>query len=368
MGILPKRRGKSKEAEPPIQWRPSTDGRLVVTTTSAERELAKHVEILQREINRLTTEFTSSTESHESEKRELRNSHQTTIDGKDIEIRNLRHNHEYEKKRAEQNEQEMRKWRNSYEGKEQEASALKRHYEARAREQDQAIEDMEKQHETELIAMEQRAHANETTIRNRYEADIERREVGFTKERADRRAEIDQLRQKSEANEARLIQEHKTALLQSEESRRANETLLKADHNRKIYSYLNELRETNAALLNRDYSPEMGSILAEIDLKREPDEHIKAQFLEVVQMVDTLGRLAWKPNQKVWNDEKLRRVGKNENQRVLKKSILQDLIWKTLLKHIFASPFRVFGSEGETLEKEWSEQCDGMYLQVVVQG
>ena len=87
----------------------------------------------------------------------------------------------------------------------------------------------------------------------------------------------------------------------------------------------------------------------------------KHNFLEVVQMVDTLGRLVWKPNQKVWNDEKLRQLGKNQNQRVLKKSILQDLIWKIMLKHIFCSPFRVFGNEGEKLEKEWREQCAGMY-------
>ena len=297
MSLFDKLQGKSKEAEPPVQWHCSADGRPVVNSTSVEREFVKHVESLQRKINRPTTEFTSSTDSHESEKQELRDSHQKVVDQQDKEIKNLRHAHDIWRARAAQiHEQELLKWRNACERKEQEVLTLQQNHafekrqllkehEERAILKDQNLQKVTKRYEDQIgklnreqIARDQTAHANAEAICDSYEADTARREVGFTKERAERRAEIDQLRRKSGANQARLAQEHRIALLQFEESRRADETFLKADHHRKMQSFLKELRETNAALLSRDNNPDMGCIFTEIDLKREPDEHIKAQF------------------------------------------------------------------------------------------
>ena len=88
-----------------------------------------------------------------------------------------------------------------------------------------------------------------------------------------------------------------------------------------------------------------------------PDEQIRGKFSEIEQMVDSLGRLQWKQDPAVWTSEVLRSIDGKCVGRVLKKAIVQDLVWSILFDYIFCIPFRIFGVEGRLLEKEWNEQC-----------
>lgn len=128
-------------------------------------------------------------------------------------------------------------------------------------------------------------------------------------------------------------------------------------HERATRQIRDDLQKVNAALLTRDDQQYQGELFTTSGLPAKPDEQMRIRFLDIEDIVDRLGRLDWKQEPAVWTMEVLQDLKSNGRDRILKKAIVQDLIWCFLYHHIFCSPFRVFGTEGKLLEKEWNEQC-----------
>jgi hypothetical protein len=158
--------------------------------------------------------------------------------------------------------------------------------------------------------------------------------------------ELVEVRQDKELKISRLKEAHAAELAQKDVNYAQGTRQLRED-----------VRRLNAALLTRDDQLYQGELFTTLNLPTRPDEQIRGKFSEIEQMVDGIGRLQWKQEPAVWTSEVLRSVGGNSIDRVLKKAIVQDLVWCLLFNHIFCSPFRVFGAEGRLLEEEWNEHC-----------
>lgn len=158
--------------------------------------------------------------------------------------------------------------------------------------------------------------------------------------------ELAEVRQDKELKISQLKEAHAAELAQKDMNYAQGTRQLRED-----------IQRLNAALLTRDDQLYQGELFTTSNLPTRPDEQIRAKFSEIEQMVDSIGRLQWKQEPAVWTSEVLRSVGGNITDRVLKKAIVQDLVWCLLFTHIFCSPFRVFGVEGRLLEEEWNEQC-----------
>jgi hypothetical protein len=146
--------------------------------------------------------------------------------------------------------------------------------------------------------------------------------------------------------ETRKLQlEHQTAeeLARLKADFRANKARLEIAHAEEMKQLRKDIDAHSAALLARD------------DFKPMPDDEIKVRFLDLVQDVDALARLGRRVDQKAWTSRVLHRL--SPNQRLLKKQILQDIIWVILHNYIFCSPFRILGEEGQSLETQWNAEC-----------
>jgi hypothetical protein len=114
-----------------------------------------------------------------------------------------------------------------------------------------------------------------------------------------------------------------------------------------------KIAEYSGALLARDRN-DFNMVEHDV-LEPMSDNEIEGRFVDLVQDVDRLSRLEWKQNPKGWTIQILRSL--SSNQRLLKKQILQDIIWVILHEFVFCSPFRIFGEEGQALESQWNKEC-----------
>ena len=161
---------------------------------------------------------------------------------------------------------------------------------------------------------------------------------------------------------AQVLQNQEQAISSLEEVHTAEQAQKDQDHAQGVRQLREDVQRLNAALLTRDDQLYLGELFTTPNLPTRPDEQIQSKFSEIEQMVESLGRLPWKQQPAMWTSEVLQSVGRNRVERVLKKAIVQDLVWCLLFNHIFCSPFRVFGAEGRSLEEEWRKQCgQGIY-------
>jgi hypothetical protein len=181
------------------------------------------------------------------------------------------------------------------------------------------------------------------------------------KARMEKHYESDRLKLLTRMTEAK--EEHK--IKQEQMMRDSNDTKTQLEHQRieevaRLKSEF-ETRELQLEMshaaetkrLRRDIEAYSGALLARDEFKPIPDDEIKSRFMDLAQEIDALARIEWRPNQKEWTNQLIRRL--SNHQRMLKKQILQDILWVTLHENIFCSPFRVFGAEGRSLELEWND-------------
>jgi hypothetical protein len=156
---------------------------------------------------------------------------------------------------------------------------------------------------------------------------------------------------------AEVIQDNEEQIARLKESHVAEQAQRDLNFAQATRQLREDTQKLNAALLTRDDQLYQGELFTTSHLPTRPDEQIRGKFSAIEQMVDNLGRLLWKQEPVVWTVEVLRSVSGNRTDRVLKKAIVQDLVWGLLFAHVFGSPFRVFGAQGRLLEEEWNEQC-----------
>jgi DNA repair exonuclease SbcCD ATPase subunit len=116
-----------------------------------------------------------------------------------------------------------------------------------------------------------------------------------------------------------------------------------------------ELKQINATLQNRLLEREGYKGLTDLELR--DGKELKGQnqvqgYTPFANRVEALAGIDWKSNRSFWPETALLKLNKT-NEKRLKRRILGDLIWNLLFQHIFCSPFRVFGEEGQDLEANW---------------
>ena len=190
---------------------------------------------------------------------------------------------------------------------------------------------LQQEHESEEDRMQQEHKFEEDRMQNEHESNLALMRAKMEKMKQEHDSEQKKMRKVVDEEKVRLKSEFQTMKAQLERAH-AEET----------------------KRLRRDIEAYSEDLLARDDFKPMLDNEIKGRFLDLAQEIDTLARLEWKPNQKEWTNQVLRRL--SGNQRLLKKQILQDSVWVILHENIFCSPFRVFGEEGRRLESQWNDK------------
>jgi hypothetical protein len=328
-----------------------------------EAEVSRNFRNHQNEMTRLS-------QGHKDEITRLNREH-------DDEVHGLEQDIEFEKKEAEKTEKKLE---TSY--NQRISRAMDEHKIA----MDQAKADRDQLAETEraerkklqLVHDGRLAQVNARLVQLTEEGEEQRRkqQLAHDGQMAELIEEYENTVTQMKSTHASVVAQKNAELTQLRHDKDQQIARLKADHaaeiERRDAEYLQgtrQLREDvqrlNEALLTRDDEQYQGELFTTANLPTRPDEQIRARFSELEQMVDDLGRLQWKSEPAVWTGAVLRAVGGNRTDRVVKKAIVQDLVWGLLFTHIFCSPFRVFGAEGKLLEEEWNEQCgQGMYIPI----
>jgi hypothetical protein len=196
---------------------------------------------------------------------------------------------------------------------------------------------------------DQRVSAMETT----HATVVQRLETAHTSTRTRFELEISKLKQEHATELKSLEQRYMQKVSQMKTAYAAHVETLQTKHAEAHIGLKEQVQSYSGALLTRDIRD--FTMLEMEDMKYLSDSDIKTRFELLKQEVDTLSRVEWKPNPKHWTNQIVKRL--SSNQRVLRKQILQDSIWSLLHNFVFCSPFRLFGEEGETLEKQWNERC-----------
>lgn len=207
-----------------------------------------------------------------------------------------------------------------------------------------------------------RHHQHELDQRDRTISDL-RRTIGLRdseivqKEKAHNR-EVQQIKQRAENEKQELVAAYTQGMEQMRVDH-ANELVhLNKRHEQHSKRIETEIEQVNDALLTRDDEIYQGMIFTASGLPQMPDNQIRDSFLHVQQVVEELMRQPWKHDQSVWPHEVLQRSSTRHSETLVKKIIIQDIIWSILFQRVFCSPFRPFGDAGQKLEKEWHESSN----------
>jgi len=123
------------------------------------------------------------------------------------------------------------------------------------------------------------------------------------------------------------IAQYDKTIARLEQQYAADKEQLDAQHKQRLQRLYADVKELKDALLTRDDGIYEGEIFTPSGIPSKSDEKIRTQFLEMHQMVENLGRIEWKVKQKIWTDDVLLTAGKQPGQRLVRKAVVQDLIW-----------------------------------------
>ena len=153
----------------------------------------------------------------------------------------------------------------------------------------------------------------------------------------------------SRLEDSRLEHEQARMHMETKHRERVNDLLDKAKQDEATLKH-NHQQET--ARLNKIIHGRTKAIVTRETFTPITDRDLKTKLTELSSKVDSLGKLQWSPDRSTWRDDQLKQV--RINSKKLQKSIIQETVWLVLHEYILCSPFRVFGTEGIKLEKQWN--------------
>jgi hypothetical protein len=189
------------------------------------------------------------------------------------------------------------------------------HLRAEGRIQKQALE-------TEKRRMQQRHEEGTNRILRSHREDADRLKQSH-------KDEINRLTREYEARTSQLAQEHEKRQIDTERASKQHQEKLLLD-----------IKSRNKALMARETTAQLS------------DGELRSMFANLANEVDTLARTKWIHNHSPWTNEA--QAGMTDSPKRLQKQILQDTIWTSFFEHIFCSPFKVFGDEGQALDAQWN--------------
>lgn len=216
----------------------------------------------------------------------------------------------------------------------------------------QSSEERSRRLEAEHLVEMQSTRIDHAAIVQRMQNDLDEAKDAMAVKSAEHNALVHELQKEHNAVVVKLKRSTQEALEQIEK-----------DHHLATAKIHQDRQEANSALLNRDNNEKFQATLFQTSgLPRKTDAQIRDSFVGLQQLVESLGRSAWKKNQPEWTQQLLRRIGNDKSTREFRRAVVQDAIWATLFEFVFESPFRIFGDAGKELEQQWVEHSgEGMF-------
>jgi hypothetical protein len=214
---------------------------------------------------------------------------------------------------------------------------------------DARLREVKETYETRIRDLE--ASSNER-MKNEYERHCE--EMRQEKERHgntvnEYKASIARLKLDAELEQRRLHELLQTEQERFQEEQKRREKELKRQEAKLTKKYTNEtlqLRTVNEELKQGLFDRKHFRGLKDRDLGN--------LFRSIAGQVQDFANMEWNGPTSDWPfDEHQLLDIHGENTRKLKKQIVQNTVWLLLYDYIFASPFKIFGSEGEILDRDW---------------
>ncbi|KAF2630093.1 hypothetical protein BU25DRAFT_265541 [Macroventuria anomochaeta] len=155
---------------------------------------------------------------------------------------------------------------------------------------------------------------------------------------------------KAKLSKAELDAEKEKQKLQ--EQLEAQEARLKKQHQANTQQLRSVNEEFRSALVAREH------------FKGLRDRDITKKFTGLATEIEDISTLGWNSNNSVdWplSENQLRQIHPS-NIRLLKQQVVQSCIWMLLHKHVFGSPFRIMGTEGQQADGTWRNiYCTGEF-------
>jgi hypothetical protein len=235
--------------------------------------------------------------------------------------------------------------------------ADKRELEDRLQEAYAVQESLQRAHTTEMERLQEDHNAEIRLLRSEYETKKQQASQKHESNLARLHGEMREMKETHNLEQEQMRNDFYSEKSELERRKTEEGTRLKSEFKTKE-AQLETAHTAEKKRLRRDIEAYSGFLLARDEFTPMSDNEIKGRFVELAQEIDALARLEWNPNQKAWTNQVLQQL--SENQRLLRKRILQDSVWVTLHENIFCSPFRVLGEEGRSLESQWiSEYGNG---------
>jgi hypothetical protein len=136
----------------------------------------------------------------------------------------------------------------------------------------------------------------------------------------------------------------------NEKDRQSRLVMAKAhkEHEKQMKGLKQENQDLKGALVKRTNQRDT--------YKQLTDRDLSSRFLDLASDIDDVSRVTWDTSkQKSW-PVAARQIRNAENERKIKKNIIQNSIWTVLNDKIFQTPFRVLGGRGKSLEQKWTEK------------
>jgi hypothetical protein len=131
-----------------------------------------------------------------------------------------------------------------------------------------------------------------------------------------------------------------------EEQYAAEKSRLEKEREEEHRSLRGDIEALKGALIKRDHFKDFNMSGRDLSLR----------FQDLASEIDAFSRIRWdNERETTWPfpDKVFRR---SDNERRSKKHVIQNTLWAILYERIFCTPFRVLGSEGMLMERDWVEK------------
>ncbi|KAI4955559.1 hypothetical protein J4E91_001420 [Alternaria rosae] len=338
------------------------------------------IEGLKTEVHKLRNELRASNTAAEKMRNEARNSHQQMLKAQGmLGERNVKFEQErgdWEREREKLNYQHDSQMRNETQRMNSEMKRNKTWYE----EQLLTIRhEEEKRHEQDISSLKQQlteehwkwdAYLRE--VKDTHETCIKKLEASFKEEMENKsQRHHEQMRQEMERHEEtvneyrlniaqfKLDTEHEKQQLREQlqtEQERLQEEQKRREKDLKRQEAQLTHKHTHETLQLRTVNEELKQGLFQRQHFRGlKDRDLANSFRSIAGQVQDFANIewdGWRTSDWPFSEHQLLDIHR-ENTRKLKKQIVQNSLWFLLHDWIFASPFKILGSEGEILDREW---------------
>jgi predicted nucleic acid-binding Zn-ribbon protein len=335
-------------------------GRMKNTNNRTKREYSEHFVKAQDDLRAANTGLQGKLNARERELKGLKSKHEQELERLEREISSLKfqkrelessHGNKLRKeKRSLQNEidnlqSKLRKTQND-------ADSDRRDLEKRLGKAFKINDDLKAQLVKEANMWQQ--HSNRLV---EAKADLERR---LQSAKSDEQERVDAIHAEWQDKLHQERREHDDSLRRL----RSDIEQLKGDLRRERSGHQEELRKQEEVLMNRYEAriKENETVIEDFKSSSARREHFKgmtdsqvaAEYKRLASSIDEFSRVEWDRNKEhTWpiSDDHMRKLAKNT--RKLRQQIIQNTLWLLLYDHVFRSPFKILGTDGEQDDAEW---------------